>query len=171
MDPDEDLFYQSGEGTASLTIDPRYVDGKLELLCKAEYVHAGEDLPESPTTGCSKARTVVLRRSPDYEFETFVHGGVEVSSGATEVKNECVVTIGRKVLESPSKWFSVKWSILKAVHGAEWMTLGYGDSIKIDAKEFENGADVGLEVEEFEPLGAMMIDGEAICIDGEVLTF
>lgn len=171
VDPDEDLFYESGEGTASLTIDPRYVDGKLELLCKAEYVHAGEDLPVSPTTGCSKARTVVLRRYPDYEFENFVHGGVEVSSGATEVKNECVVTIGRKVLESPSKWFSVKWSILKAVHGAEWMTLGYGDSIKIDAKEFENGADVGLEVEEFEPLGAMMIDGEAICIDGEVLTF
>ena len=92
-------------------------------------------------------------------------------SGATEVKNECVVTIGRQVLDSPSKWFSVKWSILKAVYGADWITLGYGDSIMIDAQEFENGADIGLEVEEFESLGAMMISDEAICIDGEVLTF
>lgn len=171
VDPDEDLFYESGAGTPSLSIDPRYVDGKLELLCKAEYALEGDALPLAPTPKCSKAKTVVLRRYPDYEFENYVHGGVEVPSGATEVKNECVVTIGRQVLDSPSKWFSVKWSILKAVYGADWITLGYGDSIMIDAKEFENGADVGLEVDEFEPLGAMMIGDEAICIDGEVITF
>lgn len=171
VDPDEDLFYESGEGTAELSVDPRYIDGRLELVCKAEYALEGNALPSSPTSKCMTAKTVILRRYPDYEFENYVHGGVEVPSGAVEVKNECVVTIGRKVLDSPSQWFSVKWSILKAVYGAEWITLGYGDSIMIDAKEFENGADVGLEVEEFEPLGAMMMDGETVCIDGEVITF
>ena len=171
IDPESDLFYEGGVGTASLKIDPRYVDNSLCIVCKAEYALAGEALPAAPTSKCQTARTTVVRRYPDYDFENYVHGGVEVPTGATVVKNECVVTVGRKVLDSPSKWFTVKWSIKKATHDADWMDIGYGDSILIDAKEFENGADVGLEVEPFEPLGPMMLNGVALCIDGEVLTF
>lgn len=171
IDPEEDLFYEGGAGTASLKIDPRYINKSLCIVCKAEYALAGETLPAAPTSKCQIARTTVVRRYPDYDFENYVHGGVEVPSGASVVKNECVVTVGRKVLDNPSKWFTIKWSIKKATHDADWMDIGYGDSIFIDAKEFENGADVGLEVDPFDPLGPMMLNDEMLCENGEILTF
>lgn len=170
VDPNNDLFYESGQNTDSLVIDPRYVDGSLHLRCKAEYAVGDDSLPSSPTASCLTAETTVVRRYPDYTMDHIVHGGVEVPAGATVVKNECVVTVGRTVLASASEWFSVKWTIKRAVTGAEEITLGYGDSIMIDASEFEDGADVGLEIEEREPLRALAVNGVALSINGKVIT-
>ena len=97
---------------------------------------------------------------------------MEVSPTASHVKNECVVTVGQKVLASPSRYFTVIWSIKDAVYGAEWRILGYGDSIMIPTSEIEQGADIGLELEEFEPLGALADDNDDILTDddGSILT-
>ena len=170
IDPDDDLFYESGQNTDTLTVDPRYIDGKLKISCKVEYALPEESLPASPTSDCLEAETMVVRRYPDYEIEHFVHGGVEVSPNAENVKNECVVTIGRKVLENPSKYFSIRWLIKRAVYGAEWRVLGYGERIMIPAEEFENASDVALEVDGFDPLGAFCDEDTAICDNGLILT-
>lgn len=170
VDPEEDLFYVSGQGTDTLTIDPRYVDGQIKLACKVEYALPGDELPAEPTSDCLVDETTVVRRYPEYDFEHYVHGGVEVSPGAVSVKNECVITSGRQVIENPSRFFSIRWSIRRAVYDAEWMVLGYGDSIMIPAEEFANASDVALEVDEFGPLGAMS-DGDAvICDNGDIIT-
>lgn len=170
VDPEEDLFYVSGQNTAALVVDPRYVDDHVRLVCKAEYVLSGEQLPQIPTANCLTAETTLLRRYADYDFEHVVYGGVQVSAGTRKVKNECYVTVGRNVLPSASQFFSVKWTITRAVTSAEPIVLGYGDSIMVDAKEFEDGADVTVEVDEFEPLKAMAIDDDVLCINGRVLT-
>ena len=171
IDEGEDLFYESGQNSDTLTIDPRYIDGAMHLICKAEYVLAAESLPNSPTAECLTAETVIARRYPNYDFENFVHGGVDVAAGAEVVKNECVVTIGREVLEHPAEHFTIRWSIKRTVYGAEWQHLGFGESIYIPADEFADGADVGLEVEEFSALGAMA-DGDTVLCDGDaVITF
>lgn len=168
--PDEDLFYEAGQNADTLTIDPRYVNGQVKISCKVEYALSGEALPSSPTDNCLKDETTVVRRYPEYDFEHFVHGGVEVSPNAEMVKNECMITVGRTVVENPSRFFSIKWSIKRAVYGAEWTALGYGDSIMIPAEEFANASDVALEVDELDPLGAF-IDGDTmICHNNEVIT-
>ena len=170
IDPDEDLFYETGQNTDALTIDPRYVDGQVKISCKVEYALSGETLPSAPTNDCLKDETTVVRRYPDYDFDHFVHGGVEVSPNAEAVKNECVITVGRTVVENPSRFFSIKWSIKRAVYGAEWTDLGYGESIMIPAVEFANASDVALEVDELGPLGAFT-DGDAtICYNDEIIT-
>ena len=168
---DDHLFYESGQNSAALVIDPGYLD-EARIICKAEYALDGETLPSAPTANCLKAETVIQRRYPAYDFVHYVHGGVEVSPTASHVKNECVVTVGQKVLASPSRYFTVIWSIKDAVYGAEWRILGYGDSIMIPTSEIEQGADVGLELEEFEPLGALADDNDDILTDddGSILT-
>ena len=164
------MFYEAGQNADTLTIDPRYVNGQVKISCKVEYALSGEALPSSPTDNCLKDETTVVRRYPEYDFEHFVHGGVEVSPNAEMVKNECVITVGRTVVDNPSRFFSIKWSIKRAVYGAEWTDLGYGDSIMIPAEEFANASDVALEVDELDPLGAF-IDGDTmICDDNEVIT-
>lgn len=168
---DDHLFYESGQNSAALVIDPEYLD-EARIICKAEYALDGETLPSAPTANCLTAETVIQRRYPAYDFENYIHGGVEVSPTASHVKNECVVTVGQKVLASPSRYFTVIWSIKDAVYGAEWRILGYGDSIMIPTSEIEQGADIGLELEEFEPLGALADDNDDILTDddGSILT-
>lgn len=172
LDADEDLFYESGQNTDTLTVDPRYLDEE-RIVCKAEYVLNGSAIPSSPTANCLTAETVITRKYPGYDFEHFVHGGVEVSPNAGHVKNECVVTVGRKVLDSASRYFTVIWSIKEPVHGAEWRILGYGDSIMIPADDIAGGADIGLELEEFAAMGAMSDNGTDVLTDedGNILTF
>ena len=172
IDPDEDLFYESGQGTDTLVIDPAFLDEE-RILCKAEYALDGETLPANPTENCLTAETVISRRYPAYDFENYVHGGVEVAPSASHVKNECVVTVGQKVIDNPSRYFTVIWSIKEPVYGAEWRILGYGDSIMIPRSEISGGADIGLEVEEMEPMGAMSDDGTDVLTDddGDILTF
>lgn len=166
----DDLFYESGQGTDTLVIDPSYIDSET-LRCKTDYSVDGGKLGDSPSEGCLTAETTVVRRYPPYEFENYVHGGVEVAPSAREVKNECVVTVGRRVLDSPSKLFSIVWSIRKPVNGAEWIVIGYGDSIMVPKKDIDGGADIGLEVNEIEPLGAMADeDGEITDDEGNTLT-
>lgn len=168
---DDHLFYESGQNSESLVIDPEYLD-EARIICKAEYALDGEMLPASPSADCLTAETVVKRHYPAYDFENYIHGGVEVSPTASHVKNECVVTVGQKVLASPSRYFTVVWSIKDAVYGAEWRILGYGDSILIPTSEIEQGADIGLELVEFEPLGALVDDNDDVLTDddGSILT-
>lgn len=170
VDPEEDLFYESGQNTAALVVDPRYIDGRVRFVCKAEYALTGEQLPQAPTAGCLTAETTLIREYAQYDFEHVVYGGVQVAAGTRIVKNECVITVGRKVLPSASEFFSVIWSITKAVRDAVEVVIGYGDSVMINAKELEDGAFVSVDVNEFEPLKAMSIDGDVLCIDGDVLT-
>lgn len=81
VDSEEDLFYVSGQGTDTLTIDPRYVDGQIKLACKVEYALPGDELPAEPTSDCLVDETTVVRRYPEYDFEHFVHGGVRCLLG------------------------------------------------------------------------------------------
>ena len=171
IDEDEDFFYESGQNTDTLVIDPEYLDSE-RIICKAVYALGSGSLPATPGQDCLSAETVVSRRYPAYDFENYVHGGVEVSPTASHVKSECVVTIGQQVLSNPSRYFTVIWSVKEPVHGSEWRVLGYGDTIMIPASEIEGGADIGLELEEFEPLGALADDDGSVLMDddGSILT-
>ena len=170
IDEGNDLFYESGQNSNTLTIDPRYIDSTMHIVCKAEYALAGDTLPNAATSDCLTAQTVVARRYPNYDFENFVHGGVDVAAGVEVVKNECVVTVGHNVMEHPAEHFTIRWSIKRAVYGAEWQHLGFGESIYIPSGEFTDGADVALEVEEFPALGAMADGGDVLCDEGVVIT-
>lgn len=169
VNPEEDLFYEGGQETNSLKIDPRFIENALLLRCKVEYSCDGDPLPDSPTEDCLKADTLVLRRCPAFDYEHFVHGGLDVSPDAKSVHNECVVTVGSNVIEEPARWFQIKWFIKNYTFGADWRELGTGETIDIDANEFRNGADVALEVEERGPLGAASLDGFVLTDDNAVL--
>lgn len=166
----DDLFYEFGQNTDTLTIDPRYIDGQERIICKSECVMGDVVLPVNPTATALKAEVVAVRRYADYDFEHFVHGGTAVSNSTTIVKNECVVTVGRTVLNSPQEYFTIKWSIKRMIPGADWEEIGCGNMIDIEASEFENGADVALEIEELEPLGAMVDGTDIICDGNDVIT-
>lgn len=166
----DDLFYESGQSSDTLVIDPRYINGEQRLICKSECAFNGASLPVAPSAACKTAELTVVRRYAAYDFENYVHGGTDVAVTASAVKNECVVTVGREVLASPQDYFTIRWSIKRMVYGADWIEIGYGNDIDIDVREFESGADIAVEIEEIEPLGAMSDGDEILCDNGLIIT-
>lgn len=170
INSEEDLFYEGGQNTRTLKIDPRYIEGSILLRCKAEYSCDGEPLPELPKKSCLFADTLVLRRFPAFDFEHFVHGGVEVSPLAKFVHNECVVSVGRSVVKKPTRWFTIRWYMRNATFGAEWREIGSGETIDIPTNLFRNGAEVALDVEGKPALGAITANDSVLTYKDRILT-
>lgn len=166
---EDELAYEGGQGSDTLTIDPSYIDDTLHLRCRAEFAFGDAPLPKQPSGESVFQDTLILRRYPAYDFDHFVHGGVEVTPSAKFVHNECVVTAGRQVVEHPSRWFKIRWSIRSQTFGAEWRDLGGGETIDIPATEFCNGSDVGLEVEPKQAKGAAVYGEDILTHKGNIL--
>lgn len=170
IDPEEDLFYEDGQNTASLMIDPRYVDGSLHLRCKGEYIMPGDVAPLLPTSAAQKADTTIVRRYSAYDFEFFVNGGTQVSYNTEKIKSQIVVRQGNTIIDNPESFFLIEWLMKRMTIDAAWRTIGYGETMIVPKSDYINGADLAVDLHEFETLGAMAIDGEVITIDNEIIT-
>jgi hypothetical protein len=167
---DDDLFYESGQNTNVLTIDPRYVDGSVRLVVKAEYIAPGGTVPAAPTAKALSDEIVINRAYSKFDYEYFIHGGSQVASEATEAKAEGYVTILGKVYPNPATKFTMKWELKSQVYGADWRTIGYGEQVIIPKSDYKNGANIALDVSEKEALKAVLSSGNEITVDNKILT-
>jgi hypothetical protein len=167
---DDDLFYESGQNTNVLTIDPRYVDGSVRLAVKADYIAPGESVPDSPTAHAMSREIVINRSYSEYDFNYYIHGGTQVASEAAEAKAEGYVTAGGKVYPGPSTKFTLAWELKSQVYGADWRIIGYGEQVIIPKADYKNGANIALNVSEKEALKAVSQSGGEITFDSKILT-
>ncbi len=170
VDPLDDLWYESGQNTSVLSIDPRYVDGNLHLRCKGEYVEPGKTAPTQPTSFCQMADTTVVRRYSAYDFDFFINGGNQVSSDVEHIKAESIIRQGNDLISSPESFFLIEWLIKHVTWGATWKTLGYGPDITIAKSAYINGADIALDLHEKESLKAASINGDVLTINDVIIT-
>jgi hypothetical protein len=167
---DDDLFYESGQNTGTLTIDPRYVDGSVRLVVKADYIAPGETAPANPTAKAMSNEIVINRSYGKFDYDWFVHGGGQVSAGTNEAKAEGYVTIGGNVYPNPATKFTLKWELKSQVYGAAWRVIGYGEQVTIPKSDYKNGADISLDVSGKEALKAALSSGNEITVDNKIIT-
>jgi hypothetical protein len=167
---DDDLFYESGQNTSVLTIDPRYVDGSVRLVVKADYIAPGETVPASPTAHAVSKEIVINRAYSQYGSDYFIHGSQHIAADATEIKAEGYVTVGGTVYPNPASKFTLKWELKSQVYGADWRTTGYGESVKVPKADYKNGANIALDVSEHEALKAATDANAEITLDNQILT-
>jgi hypothetical protein len=167
---DDNLFYENGQNTNVLTIDPRYVDGSVRLIVKAEYIAPGETVPANPTANAQSKEIVINRSYSQYDYDFFVHGGSQVAGSATEIKAEGYVTVQGKIYPDPTTKFTMKWELKNQTYQAAWRTIGYGEQVFVPKSEYKNGANVALDVSEKEALKAISENGNEITINNQILT-
>lgn len=170
INPEDDLFYESGQNTPALTIDPRYIEGRVLVRCKAEYIAPGAPVPAQPSAGCQIRETTVNRCYSVWDYDWFVNGSSQVASRAAEIKSEGLVTSKGLLVENPTEKFDLKWSLKSQVFGAQWRTAGYGTESLIPRNEYRNGAHLAFEVDEKKPLGAAVIGNDTLVINNETVT-
>jgi hypothetical protein len=170
IDEEQDLFYESGGASPTLTIDARYIKENLQLRCRAEYIQPGAAAPLLPGTDAATADTTVTRCYSSYEYDFFVHGGTSVAGTASEIKAECSASRWNTVIEGFEKLFRIIWYIRPKVWNAQWRVLGYGREVTVAKADYENSADVAVELEEHEALAAAAHEGVVFTIDGKIVT-
>jgi hypothetical protein len=170
INPENDLFYESGQNTPSLTIDPRYIDDRILIRCKAEYVSPGTPAPTQPTAGCRVRETTVNRRYSEWDYDYFINGSSQVSVQAVEIKSEGIVTSKGALVTNPTEKFDLKWNLKSQVYGAQWRTIGYGTAVVIPRNDYRNGAHLAFEVDEKKPLGPVAIGDDILTVNDEILT-
>jgi hypothetical protein len=167
---DDDLFYESGQNTNVLTIDPRYVDGSVRIVVKADYIAPGETVPDNPTARAVSKEIVINRSYSEYNSDYYVHGGTQVANEATEIKAEGYVTTLGKIYPNPTSKFTLKWELKSQVYGADWRTIGYGEQVIIPKSDYKNGANIALDASEKEALKAISESSSEITFDNQILT-
>jgi hypothetical protein len=165
----EDLFYESGQNTGTLTIDPRYIEGGLFIRLKADYFDTGI-VPDAPTTKHYKKEVTINRKYSDYDYEFFVNGSGQISPQTLQIKAESIVTSKGKAIASPENFFMLHWLLKSQVFGAEWRTIGFGSQAYVPREDYRNGAHLALDVSEKDPLRAAAISGDILTINGATLT-
>jgi len=170
IDPETDLFYESGQNTPTITIDPRYIDGNVLIRCKSEYIAPGAPVPAQPTVKCQIKETTVNRCYSEWDYDYFVNGSSQVSPQALEIKSEGIVTAKGITVDNPTDKFDLKWSLKSQVFQANWRIVGYGAETFIPRNDYRNGAHLAFEVDEKKALGPVAIGSDILTINNEILT-
>ena len=100
----------------------------------------------------------------------FVNGGTQVSYNTENIKSQIVVRQGNTIIDNPESFFLIEWLMKRMTTDAAWRTIGYGETMIVPKSDYITGADLAVDLHEFETLGAMAIDGEVITIDNEIIT-
>ncbi|MDR0939906.1 MAG: hypothetical protein LBN29_11275 [Mediterranea sp.] len=171
VDPDDDLFHEAGQGTPTLTVDPRYVDTPLRLRCRAEYLPPATDgSPVASPPTALQADTVVTRRYSGYDIDFVVHGGERVDAAAPGVVAEGWAIRPDGIVPDLERRFACQWNLRRKTWGARPRTIAHGQRVTIAREDYADGADLEFELREREPLKAAS-DGDTVFTDqGAVLT-
>jgi hypothetical protein len=170
IDPEDDLFYEGGQGTPTLMIDPRYVNGELWLRCRAEYIAPGAAAPQAPTASAPFADSTLSRRYSSYSPDMMVHGSELISGTAREVRAEGWVNNRYGIIPDFDKKLRCEWSIKRMVAGAEELVIGYGKEVDIMRSDYENSAELFFDAAPRESLKAAAHGDTVYMIGNEIVT-
>ena len=167
---DDHLFYEGGQNTATLTIDPRYVNGNVRIRCKAEMYLRSGNAPSTPSSDALAINTYVTRRYPEYDWEDYAHGSVDVSPGAERQKHECIVRVGQSVVDNPEAFFTIRWYVKTSTYGSDWREVGSGGTFFLEKNYISQGCYVAVDIEEHQPMGALCSGNRALSFNDKPLT-
>lgn len=162
---EDDIFYVSGQGTKSLTIDRAYIDKEFirVVACPVSY-------PDSTV----EAHTKVYRWYGQWDEREIITRGKFVRSTTREIEICCSVDTPRGEVVSPEGYFDITHIFTTNEKGAPQKVIGYGERVVVPASIVGKDPNVlpvfGCEVKERTALRACLIDGKEVMLNGVTMT-
>ncbi len=161
---EEDLFYVSGQGTKSLTIDRRFIDKELLVL---EAYHTA-----APGRICS-ARTKIYRWYGQWDDVVHLTRGRFIRPDTTEIESVVNVQTPKGDISSPASYFDITHVLTTNERGASEEVIGYGERVVVPVSKLSKDPNVvpvfGIETRERSALRACVIDGKRVVINGKIM--
>lgn len=156
----DDLCYVSGQGTASLTIDKRFIDREI-IRVEANHTNV-KDVKVS-------AQTKLIRWYGQWEENLDILRGQFVHTSNTEVEVQAKVTTKQGNIADICKYFDV--GIFCSINGGDDFKVSNTPTYILPANSFKstNGSTVsfGLEVREKTALRVLTFGGKALTVNGK----
>jgi|GEM_PF-1464520 hypothetical protein len=160
----DDIFYVSGQGTKSLTIDRRYIDKEFIML---EAYHVAE------STRQEYARTKLYRDYGLWEDKMIFLTGRYIRYNTKSVEIQTTIETPKGNIANPSKYFNIEYFYKTEAPGDVFKSIGYGEALSMPRNKIGYDPNVrpvwGIEVKPFSALRATTINGKAATINGKVL--
>lgn len=160
----DDIFYVSGQGTKSLTIDRRFIDKELIML---EAYHIAE------TTRKVYARTKLYRDYGLWEDKMNFLTGKYIRYDTKSVEILTTIETPKGNISDPAKYFNIEYFFKTTAIGSSFKSVGYGEALSMARKDIGYDPNIqpvwGIEVKPRSALRATTIGGKVATINGKVL--
>lgn len=162
---DLDLFYKSGQGTNTLTIDPRYIE-KETIRCKTTTSKAGYEQT-------SFADTTIVRKFPILDYKIF-QSSLYLRPDMSDINVRLQISTKNEILTQLNRWWGIYWYGKRLTAGETERLLGYGEEISIPAsvvgKDMYVQFQVDADIQEHGAKKALTVNGDILTVNGQILT-
>lgn len=161
----DDLFYVSGQGTKSLTIDRAYIDKEFirVVACPTAF-------PDKSV----EAHTKIYRWYGQWDEREILTRGKFVRATTKEIEVCCAIDTPKGEVVSPGDYFDITHILTTNENGAPQQVIGYGGRVVVPASIVGKDPNVipvfGCDVKERTALRACVIDGKEVTLDGVLMT-
>lgn len=160
----DDIFYVSGQGTKSLTIDRRFIDKEFIML---EVYHIAEP------TRKEYARTKLYRDYGLWEDKMNFLTGRYIRYETKSVEILTTIETPKGNIASPSKYFNIEYFYKTTAAGDVFKSIGYGETLSMTRSKIGYDPNIkpiwGIEVKPLSALRATTINGKTVTINGKAL--
>lgn len=160
----DDIFYVSGQGTKSLTIDRRFIDKELIML---EAYHVAEP------TYKEYSRTKLYRDYGLWEDKMNFLTGRYIRYTTKSVEIQTTIETPKGNIANPSNYFSIEYFYKTTAVGDVFKSVGYGETLSMPRSRIGYDPNIkpiwGIEVKPLSALRATTINGKVATINGKVL--
>lgn len=160
----DDIFYVSGQGTKSLTIDRRFIDKELIML---EAYHVAE------STRKEYARTKLYRDYGLWEDKMNFLTGRYIRYETKSVEIQTTIETPKGNIANPANYFNIEYFYKTTAAGDVFKSVGYGEKLSMSRTKIGYDPNIvpvwGTEVKPLSALRATTIDSKVATINGKVL--
>ena len=161
---DDDLFYVSGQGTRSITIDRRFIDKEL--------LEVVASLAAEPSRKVS-ARTKMFRWYGQWDDEVRITRGKFVRPDTPEIEVQAYINTPKGQISSPADYFDITHIRTGSSADSFQETVGYGEVVTIPRSSIGSDPNLrpvfGIETRERTALRACTIDGAVCLMNGLIM--
>ena len=162
---DDDIFYESGQGSKSLTIDRSYIDKEFIRVVAS---------PKSNSQVSVEAHTKVFRWYGQWSERVAIVRGKFVRPSTRDIEVCCIVDSSKGVISSPEQYYDITHVLTTDEKDSPLNVIGYGESVIVPASIVGKDPNVlpifGCEVKERTALRACCIEGKTVTLNGVVMT-
>lgn len=162
---DEDLFYVSGQGSKSLTIDRAYIDQEFIRVVASPLAYPDRSV---------EAHAKIYRWYGQWDEREVLTRGKFIRPGTKEIEVRCIIDTPKGEVTSPECYYDITHIFTTNENGAPQQVIGYGKVVVVPASIVGKDPNIlpvfGCEVKERTALRACCINGQVVTLDGMVLT-
>lgn len=165
---DDDPEYRSGQGSACLVLDCRYVHTKIDYRVVADYIKTGTVAPTLPSERAGFMDFTVRRYLPKYTAEIQNYGNLTARQNTIPASFRLLVD--GQIITKPEQELRLQWYTIDRLGAVRYYNYGSVADIYAASLDLLSGVEVGVEADDRGGLTPLTLNGLQVMFNDKILT-